>query len=873
MKAQFYVSLLLLCFALGQPMVASAEELTIAQRWNQMSATIKKTVTELWNKWMGPEDAARSVATVPTSEPVAAAAVPGSGPVAAVGATAPVSPMPTAVVGSIPTASPAASNPVAFAPATAPTPAGPAQSIPVVAGSRNSVAPNPTIKAMGASGNVAQTTPQPASASALDAIKSARQKLKTKNTFAIKNKGRIATGKLKTAKSGVPLYDFALLKKIKKVPQIDVGVESEISREDFSLPDLNLKMKTFDDVKRLNSPAPFGTKELVELSAMISKAVPPKFSPNEKTLLDGAVTHEKVQKIEIKTKEVSAIDLKPFKPMSEDEIKMLVTRILFDKDEHCPVVIGLADEISAKPQFRTEALFEVGACAKELKLNNVAFEKLAEVIRKQDPEYGARALNLLAQDLPIMYEPQFYELVKPLEGKEEYFNNKKVKNEIFYRAAKGAFRSERYKVAEKFASRVEPGSTFGASAQYVIAISQYGANEKTAAKATLEKLNASLEGSSDSVLKGLVVVELARMDFTAKKYDKALPLYAKVPKDHPLWVQALVEQGWAQLATDDFAGAIGNMYSLHSPYFKVLYQPQSFVVRTVGYLNICQYGDAYRTLSKLESDYRDWNTKLISYLSPARTPASVYETVKSYLKSKSSTDVEGLPYQLVREAARGKSFLNSQNAINEKSDEAGLFAGVREDLQKEKEGVRFRADQAKKRAQALSIKIATAVKAHGPADQITKMKNDLELEKSRSVPNHYELTILEQSQQAFARFEHDAQAHIHESQRKLMETASKALFARLKAMQAEMSRVLENNEFLRYEVFAGSGENIRYQVAGGKTAGDSRMPASIKPEKNMNWSFDGEFWEDEIGNYRSSLKNNCPKGNKPTNQAKAGDEK
>ena len=28
--------------------------------------------------------------------------------------------------------------------------------------------------------------------------------------------------------------------------------------------------------------------------------------------------------------------------------------------------------------------------------------------------------------------------------------------------------------------------------------------------------------------------------------------------------------------------------------------------------------------------------------------------------------------------------------------------------------------------------------------------------------------------------------------------------------------------------------------------------------KMMNWNFDGEFWEDEIGSYRSSLQNNCP---------------
>jgi len=65
--------------------------------------------------------------------------------------------------------------------------------------------------------------------------------------------------------------------------------------------------------------------------------------------------------------------------------------------------------------------------------------------------------------------------------------------------------------------------------------------------------------------------------------------------------------------------------------------------------------------------------------------------------------------------------------------------------------------------------------------------------------------------------------------------------------------------FYAFEVFSGSGENIRYQVAGGQVSGANRIPAHIKPVKMMNWNFDGEFWEDEIGSYRSSLQNNCPR--------------
>jgi hypothetical protein len=29
-------------------------------------------------------------------------------------------------------------------------------------------------------------------------------------------------------------------------------------------------------------------------------------------------------------------------------------------------------------------------------------------------------------------------------------------------------------------------------------------------------------------------------------------------------------------------------------------------------------------------------------------------------------------------------------------------------------------------------------------------------------------------------------------------------------------------------------------------------------KKALNWKFKGEIWEDEVGHYRSSLKNVCP---------------
>ena len=105
-------------------------------------------------------------------------------------------------------------------------------------------------------------------------------------------------------------------------------------------------------------------------------------------------------------------------------------------------------------------------------------------------------------------------------------------------------------------------------------------------------------------------------------------------------------------------------------------------------------------------------------------------------------------------------------------------------------------------------------------------------------------------------------AQLNDEKNQLREAAGVAIGKRIVEMKSEVKRYLENNELLRYEIFAGAGENIRYQVAGGETAPANRVPANVKPTKILNWEFDGEYWEDEIGNYRSQAQDNCPQKGK-----------
>ena len=82
---------------------------------------------------------------------------------------------------------------------------------------------------------------------------------------------------------------------------------------------------------------------------------------------------------------------------------------------------------------------------------------------------------------------------------------------------------------------------------------------------------------------------------------------------------------------------------------------------------------------------------------------------------------------------------------------------------------------------------------------------------------------------------------------------------RFKQFTASLDNLIDQKEVLSYEIYSGAGEHIRFQMAGGEIK-DDRAPANITPTEkdSYSWKHKGELWEDEIGHYRSALKNVCP---------------
>jgi len=714
-------------------------------------------------------------------------------------------------------------------------------------------------------------------------MQNAAQVIKSQNTFSVSKPARTANAQIPRDKFGVPV--FALTKNVtktikkgkktvktteavrvvSKIPALDIGEEARVSGNDFKVPEIKILKVDYKKLSVLNSPELWSKKKLQEsLGPKLDLAGEPKKIKRKGDEDDiGIVTLAKVQEIAYQLAQEAAVELKPIKEMDEDDLQFIRGLMLYVANDKCHFASGIfyETEKSKKENIRNASKYYLGECQQKMGLFTQSAENLFEVLGSNLPaDLKVRAFALLT-DFPEGYNIEI--------GKrfEKYFDESlPVKPEqrakAAYMIAAAAMRKEAYNTAKRFAEAIPENHAFYIRGQFIVALADYSLGKTKSGLDRLKKLQKLLPNEPvHKDLHALISLNLARMAFQEKQFPEASKYYLAIEKSHPLWITGLIEHAWTQLMIGDNEGAIGNMFSLQSTYLKAVYRPESYIVRTIGYLNLCQYADAYKSLSLLEREYRPWIPKIESFLRNNPKPLNYYTTMVKYLISSSTTEIGGLPYQALREIGRHKDFLNVQELINLKIDEADQYKLIDQVAVKDYERTRTLRNQAAHRLRDIQAQL----KLIGAGKKAPKDENQLKM--NRANEQHtidfydFQLAVFKEASKAYKNMKNSGRKKLTEEREQLASKAGGILKNRLVQIQKDLIKYFDNNEFLRYEVFAGSGENIRYHMAGGDAGGEGekRLPSTVKPEnKELNWDFQGEFWEDEIGHYKSTLKDNCP---------------
>ncbi len=550
------------------------------------------------------------------------------------------------------------------------------------------------------------------------------------------------------------------------------------------------------------------------------------------------------------------------KPMSEEDKRekdFLFLSILYHDQMACPEVIMLSHYLLSKGMDKPEVRFFLGSCQHKRKLYSESVPLLASVIITGIDYYTQQAVEHLLDDLPTGYEAVIADALAPIEVYRKL--DQKQKDFYNYILAKGRFIEGKFLDSSKLAEIVSSKSKFYRDAQFLLGASEYlRDNTKGGIQILASLSNKFTEMEFTTDLYSLTQLTLGRFHFELAQYKEAIKAYDKVSREHPMWFDSLTEKGWTQIRLQQYPEAIGNMYTLHSPFFKSVFKPETYVIRTIGYLNMCQFPDADKTLAYLEDVYPTWR-ELVSEYNKVPTN-SAYKTAMTYLAGSSQKDVDGLPFPIIREMIRDKEFIVVQKKLNNIIDEISFYNNAVNEIIQIRNGIKDEMAAAEKVVVQLEVDIKR-LDERKKFDQAKVKEEELSDARQKLMTGAYRLSLIDQGFVMYRKLTGDSTKRVVQIRDAYIIQAEQTLRQAMTSVDTKMAKVLKNNELLRYEVYANSGKNIRFRSAGGQVQG--RSQASIQTAKksgkgkDYGWEFKGEFWADEIGKFVSNVENLCPK--------------
>jgi tetratricopeptide (TPR) repeat protein len=210
------------------------------------------------------------------------------------------------------------------------------------------------------------------------------------------------------------------------------------------------------------------------------------------------------------------------------------------------------------------------------------------------------------------------------------------KDEPFVLTAK-----EHTEQAAKLIAQVSENSTYGARAKFLeglILYKQQRENDALEAFKKVVRITRPGETTEDERLREIAFFQLARTHFGAKQPSYSIFYYDKVDPDSYAWLDAIYEASWAEFRLGNFEKALGNLLTLHSPFFKDEYYPESLILKAVIYYENCRYPEAKEILTDFLKKYEPVEAELAKITERDQAPAKYYEALENL---RAGSDIAG----------------------------------------------------------------------------------------------------------------------------------------------------------------------------------------------------------------------------------------
>lgn len=538
------------------------------------------------------------------------------------------------------------------------------------------------------------------------------------------------------------------------------------------------------------------------------------------------------------------VQLSPMIEISPDEYKMIQALLLLEYQKKYDMALSLlADIVNSNSKFKMQATYHYALIALRFELKDEFKTRMFQVMKNtDDPGLRRKAIESLVTNAYAIHPEDTPAIDAEIARNgmnltSDYYNLRKGKLQII---------QGELNTASNTLSKITANSKVFVESRLLLANVIYRLGDLNGAIKSLESAVTKVSQNKTEKFRNLTFLTLARFYFQKGNYKQAYAHFLSIDKNSSFWLQSTTEQALTQIMSGDYVGAAGNMFSLHTEYFKKAYSPESYLIRAVGYLNLCQFGDSVSVIGELQRRYTKVNEQIQSFQTANKNPSDYYGLVKELFSKNESGDIRGIPKPFIIELARHPSFLSIQRRINNSEEEVARFTTVANNLAN--------------KAASLRQSIATAKNALPNLKSKGANPMLLEQQERKILTLESELSMALNGREKIEKMKTQANQRLTTEKEKMKVVAGEVLHKRYIKASKVLTETLEQKDVLAYEIYSGAGEHLRYQMAGGE-ARERNPAAELTPEekKSYKWKFKGEVWEDEIGHYRSGLTNVCAK--------------
>ena len=370
----------------------------------------------------------------------------------------------------------------------------------------------------------------------------------------------------------------------------------------------------------------------------------------------------------------------------------------------------------------------------------------------------------------------------------------------FYFYFKGieAFDKKQYDPAASYLSQVSPGTVFFAKSRFHLGVIANLNGNGAKAKNFFEAAISSADGDNADWLKEQANLNIARALYEEKKFRESMRFYSEIPRSSDNWLQAIFESSWAFFILQKHNNTLGNIHTIHSPFFENRFFPESYILQAVTFLRLCEYKQVDKSLVA----FRDRYSSVLKGLDKAiqeyqPEPAQFYSLVKKYRSGEKAQAEIG-------------AILDSLSRLDVFRDAAS-----------------------------------------------TIRLSDSETAKLSRTPNNWQTSGLQDELKDF--LDKKKLAASLDTGRRLLKMARsysdylKDLSAQTKFIKAEMN--LGKIDKLREELNVTRAQDKNVNFIGG-------MKELNVGQDLEYWPFQGEYWEDELGGYVFNTSSKCSSSNR-----------